>query len=270
MSKSRSTVTISIHWEGDPESQIYTMPAWLFKTLVVGSVVFTALVALAAVLYTPIARTAARVPGLNSEIARLTEENNQVQQLTATLRELEARYDQIRTVLGAEIIAEPLITVVERVDGLPILPALVARDPDAEPLYGRRGPSLPLYWPVDSVVHGMVTRGFSVAGEGLQPHPGIDVAVPRGTAIRAAGGGTVAEAGFHPEYGLFVLVDHPDGYRTMYGHASRLLASPGGRVDAGQVIALSGSTGRSTAPHLHFEKRRGDILIDPQSTIRED
>lgn len=270
MSKSRSTVTISLHWHGDPASQIYSMPAWLFKTLVVGSIVFVALVALAAVLYTPIARTAARVPGLNGEIARLTEENNQVQQLAATLKELEARYDQIRTVLGAEIIAEPLTTVVELVDGLPTLPALVAKEPDAEPLYGRRGPSLPLYWPVDSVVHGMVTRGFSVAGEGLRPHPGIDVAVPRGTPIRAAGGGTVAEAGFHPEYGLFVLVDHPDGYRTMYGHASRLLVLPGGRVDAGQVIALSGSTGRSTAPHLHFEKRRGDILIDPQSTIRED
>ena len=169
MSKSRSTVTISIHWKGDPESQIYTMPAWLFKTLAVGSVVFAALVALVAVLYTPIARTAARVPGLNTEIARLTEENSQVQQLAATLQELEARYDQIRTVLGAEIIAEPLTTVVERVDRLPILSALVAREPDAESLYGRRGPSLPLYWPVDSLVHGMVTRGFSVAGEGLQP-----------------------------------------------------------------------------------------------------
>ena len=270
MRSSRSTVTISLHWHGDPESQIYMMPAWLFKTLVVSSVVFVVLVVLAAALYTPVARTAARVPGLNGEIARLTEENNQVRQLAATLKQLEARYDQIRTVLGAEIIAEPLTTVVERLDGLPTLSALVAREPGAEALYGQRGPSLPLYWPVDSVVHGMVTRGFSVGGEGLQPHPGIDVAVPRGTPIRAAGGGTVAEAGFHPEYGLFVLVDHPDGYRTMYGHASRLLVSPGGRVDAGQVIALSGSTGRSTAPHLHFEKRRGDILIDPQSPIRED
>ena len=269
MSKSRSSVTISFHWKGDPESQIYTMSAWLFKTLVVGSVVFAALVALVAVLYTPIARTAASVPGLNTEIARLTEENSQVQQLATTLQELEARYDQIRTVLGAKIIAEPLTTVVERVDGLPILSALVAREPDAESLYGRRGPSLPLYWPVDSLVHGMVTRRFSVAGEGIQHHPGIDVAVPRGTPIRAAGGGTVEEAGFHPEYGLFVLVDHPDGYRTMYGHASRLLISPGGRVHAGQVIALSGSTGRSTAPHLHFEKIWGDISIDPQSTIRE-
>ena len=104
----------------------------------------------------------------------------------------------------------------------------------------------------------------------MESHPGVDVAVPRGTPIRAAGGGTVAQAGFHPEYGLFVLIDHPDGYRTMYGHASRLLVSAGSRVDAGEVIALSGNTGRSTAPHLHFEKRRGDLLLDPRATIGEE
>ena len=118
MSKRRSTVTISIHWEGDPESQVYRMPAWLFKTLAIGSVVFVVLVGISAVLYTPIVRTAARVPGLNQEIARLTEENNQVQTLAATLQELEQRYDQIRTVLGAETVPEALTTL--RPDGLPV------------------------------------------------------------------------------------------------------------------------------------------------------
>lgn len=263
MSKRRSTVTISIHWEGDPESQVYRMPAWLFKTLAIGSVVFVVLVGISAVLYTPIVRTAARVPGLNQEIARLTEENNQVQTLAATLQELEQRYDQIRTVLGAEKVPEALTTL--RPDGLPVLEALIAKSPGADPRYGDPGPSLPIYWPLDSLVHGGVTRGFSA-----QSHPGVDVAVPRGTPIRAAGGGTVVQAGFDPEYGLFVLIDHPDGYRTRYGHTSRLLVSAGSSVDAGEVIALSGNTGRSTAPHLHFEKRRGDLLLDPRATIGED
>ena len=267
MSKRSSTVTISIHWEGDPESQLYRMPAWLFKTMAVGSVVFVVLVAIAAVLYTPIVRTAARVPGLNGEIARLTEENNQVQTLAATLQDLEQRYDQIRTVLGAERIPEALSA--QRPDGLPVLEALVAKSPGADPQYGNRGPSLPVYWPLDSLVHGGVTRGFSAEG-GVGSHTGVDVAVPRGTPIRAAGGGTVAQAGFDPEYGLYVLMDHPDGYRTRYGHMSRLLVSAGSRVDAGEVIALSGNTGRSTAPHLHFEKRRGDLLLDPRATIGED
>jgi murein DD-endopeptidase MepM/ murein hydrolase activator NlpD len=271
MSKHRRAVTVSIHWEGDPEGQVYKMPAWLFKTLAVASVVFVVLVGIAAVLYTPIVRTAARVPGLNAEIVRLTDENNQVQQLAATLEELENRYNQIRTVLGAEIIAEPEERRVERPDGLPVLLAIAARVPEAAPSFGPPGPSLPLFWPLDSLVHGVVTRGFSPEdADRLEPHPGIDIAVPRGTPIRAAGGGVVAEASFHPEYGLFVLIDHPDGYRTMYGHTSRLLASAGASVDAGQVIALSGNTGRSTAPHLHFEKRRGDLQLDPRTTIGED
>lgn len=266
MKARRPSVTVSIHWEGDPESQIYRMPAWLFKTLTVGSVVFVVLVAIAAVLYTPIVRTAARVPGLNSEIARLTEENNQVQQLAVTLQEMEDRYDQLRTVLGAERIPDPVEPTFGRVAGLPVVPPLVVPAPDADPRFGLAGPSVPIYWPLDSVVHGVVTRGFALPGEAPESHPGIDIAVPRGTPIRAAGGGTVAEASFHPEYGLFVLIDHPDGYQTMYGHTSRLLVTAGDTVNAGQVIALSGNTGRSTAPHLHFEKRRNDVLIDPRST----
>ena len=127
MSKRRPTVTISIHWEGDPESQLYRLPEWLFKTLAVGSVVFVVLVGISAVAYTPIVRTAARVPGLNAEIVRLTEENNQVLTLASTLQDLEQRYDQIRTVLGAEVGLEQ--PAAERPDGLVVLEALVAKTP---------------------------------------------------------------------------------------------------------------------------------------------
>jgi murein DD-endopeptidase MepM/ murein hydrolase activator NlpD len=91
-----------------------------------------------------------------------------------------------------------------------------------------------------------------------------------GTPIRAAGGGTVAEAGDDPEYGRFILINHPDGYQSMYGHASRLLVAPGQFVSAGAVIGLSGSTGRSTAPHLHFEIRRDGRVIDPRSIVAQE
>ncbi|MCZ6916144.1 MAG: M23 family metallopeptidase [Gemmatimonadetes bacterium] len=271
MSRRSLAVTITIHREGNPESQLFRLPAWQFKTLTVGSVVFVALVIIAAILYTPIARFAARVPGLNREIARLTSENEQVLQLAATLEELEARYEQVRTALGAEIIAEVGAAVDDQGrERLPVARPIVARAPGAEPQYGLAGPALPVYWPIDSLLHGVVTRGFSPGGPGLEAHPGTDIAVPRGTLIRAAGGGTVAEAGFDAEYGLFVLIDHPGGYRTMYGHASRLLVTSGSEVDAGAVIALSGTTGRSTAPHLHFEKRRGDVPVDPRARIQEE
>jgi MFS family permease len=82
-------------------------------------------------------------------------------------------------------------------------------------------------------------------------------------------GKLVIAAGSDADYGLFVRLRHPDGYETMYGHASRLLVRDGATVLAGQVIALSGSTGRCTAPHLHFEIRRGGRSVDPLSMVKE-
>ena len=77
------------------------------------------------------------------------------------------------------------------------------------------------------------------------------------------------EAGQDSAYGLFVLIQHPEGYQSMYGHLSRLLVARNDAVRAGQVIALSGNTGHSTAPHLHFEIRRGGKSIDPLTLVRE-
>jgi murein DD-endopeptidase MepM/ murein hydrolase activator NlpD len=87
--------------------------------------------------------------------------------------------------------------------------------------------------------------------------------------VRAAGGGTVLQAGDQAEYGRFVLLEHPGGYQTMYGHLSRITVAMGQPVDARQVIGLSGNTGRSSAPHLHFEIRRGGELVNPGDMIKE-
>jgi len=129
------------------------------------------------------------------------------------------------------------------------------------------GASIPSHWPLD--VQGFVTRGQVRPGVVDESHPGIDIAVPLGTPVRASGGGSVSEAGYNADYGLFVLLRHPSGYETMYGHMSRLIAAEGDQVQAGQVIGLSGNSGRSTAPHLHFEIRRDEKSIDPLELVRE-
>src|SRR3972149_5744375 len=117
---------------------------------------------------------------------------------------------------------------------------------------------------------GFVPRGQAQPGSGEEEHPGIDIAVPVGSVVRAAGGGVVLQTGTEPEYGNFVLVEHPDGYQSMYGHLSRILAVQGSQVRAGEVIAQSGNTGRSTAPHLPFEIRLNGVSIDPGMLVKEE
>ncbi len=94
-------------------------------------------------------------------------------------------------------------------------------------------------------------------------HSGVDYAAPRGTTIRASAGGRVIYSGSRPHYGLTVEIDHGGGLVTRYAHASRLLVSLGEVVMPLQEIALIGSTGRSTGPHLHFEVLKDGHFVDP-------
>ena len=94
-------------------------------------------------------------------------------------------------------------------------------------------------------------------------HKGVDWATPVGTAVMASCGGTVAKAGWGSGYGYVVYINHPDGRQTRYGHLSKVLVKPGHTVSQGQKIALSGNTGRSTGPHLHFEILIGGSQVDP-------
>lgn len=101
------------------------------------------------------------------------------------------------------------------------------------------------------------TRGASTY------HQGIDWAVPKGTTVVASSGGTVTKAGWGSGYGYVVYIKHPDGRETRYGHLSKVLVSAGQSVKQGQKIALSGNTGRSTGPHLHFEIRVNGSAVNP-------
>jgi len=94
-------------------------------------------------------------------------------------------------------------------------------------------------------------------------HDGIDIDVPEGTIVHAAAGGDVYFYGEQPGYGNVLVIEHADGYFTMYGHLSSAIVSRGRYVEMGQEVALSGNTGISSGPHLHFEIRNGEFPIDP-------
>jgi murein DD-endopeptidase MepM/ murein hydrolase activator NlpD len=98
----------------------------------------------------------------------------------------------------------------------------------------------------------------------LSFHPGIDFAAAYGSRILAAAGGVVTWAGPRTGYGNLVEIDHRNGLVTRYGHASRVLVKVGAVVAPGDPIALVGSTGRSTGPHVHFEVLRGGEPVNPR------
>lgn len=113
-------------------------------------------------------------------------------------------------------------------------------------------------------VSGPVSSPFGPRSSGF--HHGIDFAVNEGTKVLSSKAGTVGFAGYNGNIvGNVVEVDHPDGTQTMYAHNSRVLVIIGQPVKQGEVIALSGNTGRSTGPHVHFEIRfdRGTRSVDP-------
>lgn len=259
-------ITLVVHEDGELNSRSYRYPRWLVKTVLSVGVVVAGVLLLGLALYLPIVAQAARVPGLVRTVDRLEAENRKIADLVAALDSAERRYDRIRTMLGADIVPDP----VRLGATLPVAPTIRARMAGATSPY-EAGPSVPTHWPLDEA--GYVTRGQALGGSPAdtreEAHPGVDVAVPIGVPVRASGGGTVLQAGEDSEYGTFVLVEHPDGYQTKYGHLSRMTVRAGQAVDAGVVIGLSGNTGRSSAPHLHFEIRRGNEPIDPRTMLKE-
>jgi len=102
-----------------------------------------------------------------------------------------------------------------------------------------------------------------------QYHHGIDIAGPKGTPIKASDSGYVALVGRNDtSYGLYVLLDHGNGYQTLYGHFSAILVEVGQSVAKGQTIGLCGSTGKSTGPHVHFEIRLNGAYRNPMLFLK--
>ncbi len=101
-------------------------------------------------------------------------------------------------------------------------------------------------------------------------HDGVDIATPAGTSIKAAADGTVVHAGEYNGYGRTVDIDHCGKYTTRYAHLSEYISKKGNSAKKGEEVAVSGNSGRSTGPHLHFEIREGGpwgTVLDPESFI---
>jgi murein DD-endopeptidase MepM/ murein hydrolase activator NlpD len=193
-----------------------------------------------------------RVTGLEAEVARYDADHERMELLAVQLEELETSYRQIRELFGTQ-------------DGE--LPSPLWLPPAAG---GRRSQddsansANPTSWPLTE--RGFVTQGLL---EGGGSHPGLDIAVAAFSYVRAAGSGTAVEVGEDPIYGNYIVIDHGEGLRTLYGHAAANLIQEGQLVRRNEVIALSGSSGQSTAPHLHFEITDDGSPVNPLDFVQQ-
>lgn len=232
---------------------------WIKVGMALAGVVLVA-VAVAILSYGRVASRAARATLLERENARLEVENAKVDEIAENLDRTERAYAQIREMAGL-----PPDLAGSRPVGAP----------DSEPGDGGRELGEPAPPPAaeapDSVPSGwpLSLKGFETAGFGGNGgHPGVDIAVPVHTPVLATARGVVGAADSDPVYGHYVVVAHGGGMETMYGHNAVLLVERGERVTRGQPIAYSGNSGRSTAPHLHYEIRRAGRAIDPAPYLR--
>jgi len=167
-----------------------------------------------------------------------------------------APYREPETTAAATGEEEPL----NGTGGFDLALELAAKSATALPLKTTVPPLLP--------VDGMLTSSFGyrihpISGEeGV--HTGMDIAAPEGTPIHAAFFGTVSEVGVGEAFGNYVIIDHAGGMQTAYAHCSEIFAEEGIVLRAGDLIALVGSTGISTGPHLHFEIRLGGLRVNPE------
>jgi murein DD-endopeptidase MepM/ murein hydrolase activator NlpD len=129
----------------------------------------------------------------------------------------------------------------------------------------RERATVPSLWPVKGDLEsGFGGRRNPFGGPGYEFHTGQDIDADIGTPVQATANGTVSFAGWQNGYGQLVVVDHGDGLTTRYGHLSQIDATVGQAITRGTVIGLTGSTGRSTGPHLHYEVRINDKPVDPR------
>ncbi len=129
---------------------------------------------------------------------------------------------------------------------------------------GQQAMSVPSSRPLNTATF---TSGYGVRSDPFRGqaamHAGIDLAAPTGTAVYATADGMVEHAAWEGGYGNMVEIEHGKGLATRFGHLSRILVHPGQMVHRGDLIALVGSTGRSTGPHLHYEVRIDGHAVNP-------
>jgi murein DD-endopeptidase MepM/ murein hydrolase activator NlpD len=151
-------------------------------------------------------------------------------------------------------------SIAEESQNLSMLEKLMARA-------GKMLSALPTTWPVRGAVNSEFGMRLSPWTKTPEFHSGLDIRAERGTPVQAPAGGTVGFAGPHAEYGLTVILDHGNDIRSIYGHLSTIRVNIGQRVERGTELGVTGNTGRSSGPHLHYEILVKGQAVNPRAYL---
>lgn len=258
----RNSITITIAPAQAGRTFQLEVPQWSLRVVGVVLIVGFMLVVAGGILYGKLIHDALELRGIREENVQLRSRAERITQLEQQVSELDKVRRQLYAMAGV-----PDTAGVDR-------PQTAAEDSMsivAEPAAGE-ATDLPetMGGPLRNLpFHGPVSRGFSTVRGRTPEHTGVDIAGPEGAPVAAAGSGLVTFSGWDNTYGNLLVIRHGDGWETRYGHNASLMVELGDSVRTGQTIALLGNTGKSSAPHLHFEIVRDGKTVDPGDYFKE-
>lgn len=293
MAKPRINLMIMREGEIDAAVKSYSLPGYLPRLALIAGVVLVLLATMAGVTIVYFWQAAEDAELLRAENESMRHSVTRISQLEAELEQHRQFTRRVAEMMGINVpalpdsLAEPEPDQMAEagtdslddvyaddeldMEGDSVVPPAEAPLETVTPTVGRLVAECsadPLNRPRGMPVHGRVSRGFmpGSTNPGLR-HRGIDIATREGTPIYAPASGIVVYAGQDDVLGLTLTIDHGGGFKTIYGHNSRLHARIGDKVVRGDVIALTGNTGESTAPHLHYEIQRDGHPVDPMDFL---
>jgi len=260
---------ITILFVADDDSRMHSLRVrrGIVQTFGVLLALFSVGVAALLLVSADIAAKLQLVNSLKSENGRLKAENGRLHAAIGSLEKLQEMGAYLRRLalasgdeVGPAGPSGPPIYKKDSIDNLVDrlrLPVAVPRGETPDDYFS----AVPCIRPVE----GWVTKKFS--GDGAAPHDGVDYAATEGSPVRATAPGIVCQAVDDAVFGRLVVIEHEYGFTTRYGHCSQILVPQGVHVKRGQTIALVGSTGQSSAPHLHYEVHKDGRAVDPATYI---
>jgi len=247
----RKEVSVIIAGNYSANSLRLTLPLWLVRLLIAAAALLILLAAASLVMVLAGTYRLGRFAYLERRNQQLEAEFVKVTALRKELERVEEQSRKMAAMLGIEKTPPPVDW-----DSVPLdsagLPEWVRGN-----AWG--GKPVPTLVPVES---------YAISQRAAGQHEGVDLAAKEGSPVRATADGIVSQRGTDRNFGRFLLVHHGQGYESYYGHLEDWNVDRGDTVSAGQTIGWVGSTGKSTAPHLHLEIRKDGQRIDPASVLK--